>query len=212
MMTSMLQEMDDIASMVIQEPPSSPSQMPCLRRKCRQLSEGVWSPSAVLWMHSFVARYPADVHCAAIASPSPGACTGLRHPGHRTGGGHPPVPPAPLRHDHVDPGHVEVERGEGSGSGQPPVDAFDSPNLDMPSFSLGLMPASQFSEFWAPPPRGTTGSSTPHQPISQASSSDEEEWADDMDGLQRYGFGHHVGKSLKFQIVDFKHSIFNLVC
>ncbi|KAI5677740.1 hypothetical protein M9H77_08690 [Catharanthus roseus] len=29
-------------------------------------------------MHSFAARYPADVHCAAVVSPSPGACTGLR--------------------------------------------------------------------------------------------------------------------------------------
>ncbi|KAI5662072.1 hypothetical protein M9H77_21395 [Catharanthus roseus] len=66
--------------------------------------------------------------------------------------------------------------------------------------------------FRAPPPSGTAGSSTPHQPISQASSSDEEEWADDMDGVQHYGFGHRVGKNLKFQIVQFKHNIFNLVC
>ncbi|KAI5657063.1 hypothetical protein M9H77_25856 [Catharanthus roseus] len=115
--------------------------------------------------------------------------------------------------------------GEGSGSGQPPVDPFDNPNLDIPSFNLGLTPADQslssvsgtsqtplppslgfasfqaphstfygFFGFRAPPPPGTAGSSTLHQPISQASSSDEEERANDMDGLKRYRFGHRVGK------------------
>ncbi|KAI5666613.1 hypothetical protein M9H77_16466 [Catharanthus roseus] len=148
-----------------------------------------------------------------------------RQPGRGTGGGRPLVPPFPHRHEHIGPGHVEVERGEGFGGGQPTVDLFDSPNLDIPSFSLGLTPAFQslpsgsrtsqmpplpclgfasfqaphstsfgFFGFRAPPPPGTTGSSTPHQPISQASSSDEEERADDMDGVQHYGFGHRVGK------------------
>ncbi|KAI5658224.1 hypothetical protein M9H77_27017 [Catharanthus roseus] len=128
-------------------------------------------------------------------------------------------------HKHVDLGHAVVERGEGSGSGQPFGDPFGSPNLDMPSFSLGLTPASQslpsgsgtsqmppalglgfasfqsphsapygFSEFRVPPPPSTAVSSTPHQPISQASSSDEEEREDDMDGVQHLGFGHRVGK------------------
>ncbi|KAI5662195.1 hypothetical protein M9H77_21518 [Catharanthus roseus] len=120
-----------------------------------------------------------------------------RQPGHGAGGRHPPVPPFPHRHEHVDPGHVEVERGEGSGGGQPTVDPFDSPNLDIPSFSLSLTPASQsllsgFGTSQMPPP--PAGSSTPHQPISQASSSDEKERADDMDGVQHYGFGHRVGK------------------
>ncbi|KAI5682869.1 hypothetical protein M9H77_04097 [Catharanthus roseus] len=120
---------------------------------------------------------------------------------------------------------VEVERVEGSGGGQPTIDPFDSPNLDIPSFSLGLTQPSQslpsgskilqmppppvlrfapfqspqstsfgVSRFRAPPPPGTAGSSTPHQPISQASSSDEEERMDDIDIVQHYGFGHRVGK------------------
>ncbi|KAI5678204.1 hypothetical protein M9H77_09154 [Catharanthus roseus] len=38
-----------------------------------------------------------------------------------------------------------------------------------------------FFGFRSLPPPGTVGSSTSHQPISQASSSNEEEWADDMD-------------------------------
>ncbi|KAI5683882.1 hypothetical protein M9H77_05110 [Catharanthus roseus] len=141
------------------------------------------------------------------------------------GGGLPPVPPSPDRHEHIDPGHVDVERGEGFGGGQPTIDLFDSPNLDIPSFSLGLTQPSQslssgsgtlqippppilgfapfqsphstsfgFFEFHAPPPSGTTGLFTPHQPILQTSSSDEEERTDDMDVLQHYGFGHRVGK------------------
>ncbi|KAI5653836.1 hypothetical protein M9H77_31023 [Catharanthus roseus] len=75
-----------------------------------------------------------------------------RQPGRGAGGGRPPVPHFPSRHGHADVGHVEVERGEGSaevergegsGGGHPPIDPFDSPNLDTPSFSLGLMPPSQ---------------------------------------------------------------------
>ncbi|KAI5667076.1 hypothetical protein M9H77_16929 [Catharanthus roseus] len=128
-------------------------------------------------------------------------------------------------HEHVEHGHVEVKRGEGSRGGQPTIDLFDSPNLDIPSFILCLTPASQtlpsgsgtsqtpplpglgftsfqashstsfrFFGFRAPPPPGTAGSSTPHQPISQASSSDEEERADDIDSIQHYRFGHRVGK------------------
>ncbi|KAI5663620.1 hypothetical protein M9H77_22943 [Catharanthus roseus] len=148
-----------------------------------------------------------------------------RQPGRGAGGGRPPVLPFPQRHEHVDPGHVEVERGEGSGGGQSTVDLFDSLNLDIPSFSLGLTPASQslpsgsgtlqtppplglrfasfqaphstsfgFFGFRAPPPSGTAGSSTSHKPISQASSFDEEERVDDIDGVQHYGFGHRIGK------------------
>ncbi|KAI5647496.1 hypothetical protein M9H77_33501 [Catharanthus roseus] len=187
MMTSVLQEVDNIASVVIREPPSSPSQMAVVYGLHRRF----------FGMHSFAARYPADVPCAAVATPSLGARTGPRYPGHGAGGGRPPVPPAPERQEHVDPGHVVLERGEGSGSGQPTVDPFYSPNLDMPSFSLGLTPASQsllsgsgtsqllpapglgyasfqsphstsygFFGFRAPSPPGTFSSSTPHQPIS----------------------------------------------
>ncbi|KAI5668350.1 hypothetical protein M9H77_18203 [Catharanthus roseus] len=74
-----------------------------------------------------------------------------RQPGRGAGGGRPTVPSFLHRHEHVDPGHVEVERGEGFGGGQP-------------------------------------------TPISPASSSDKEERADDMDGVQHYGFGHRVVK------------------
>ncbi|KAI5668517.1 hypothetical protein M9H77_18370 [Catharanthus roseus] len=72
----------------------------------------------------------------------------------------------------------------GSGRSQmPPVPssgftAFQSPN---PS-------AYGFGRFSAPPPPGTAGASIPHQPISQVSSSDEEE------GQDALGRRHRVGK------------------
>ncbi|KAI5666127.1 hypothetical protein M9H77_15980 [Catharanthus roseus] len=148
MMTSMLQEVGDMTSVVIQEPLTDPSQMTVGARS---------------------------------------------QPGRGASGGRPPVPSFPDRHEHVDLGHVEVESGEGSGGGQSTIDPFDNPNLDIPSFSLGLTPTSYslpsgfgtsqmpppsglgfvsfqspystsfgFFGFRAPPPPGIAGSSTPH--------------------------------------------------
>ncbi|KAI5653894.1 hypothetical protein M9H77_31081 [Catharanthus roseus] len=97
----------------------------------------------------------------------------------------------------------------GSGTSQTPP----PPGLGFASFQAPPHSTSyRFSGFRAPPPPGTADSSTPHQPISHGSSSDEKEQADDMDSIQHYGFGHYVGKNLNFQIVQFKHNIFNLVC
>ncbi|KAI5678762.1 hypothetical protein M9H77_09712 [Catharanthus roseus] len=128
-----------------------------------------------------------------------------RYTGREAGAGRPPVPPAPQRQEYVDPHPAVVERGEGSGGGQHYVDPFDSPHLDMPSSSLGLIsPYSGFTAFQsphpsvygfgrfrAPPPPGTADASTPHQPISQASSSDEEE------GQDALGRGHRGKHSRK---------------
>ncbi|KAI5658061.1 hypothetical protein M9H77_26854 [Catharanthus roseus] len=144
-----------------------------------------------------------------------------RQPGRGAGDGRPPifpVPPFPGRNGHVDPGHVEVGRGEGSGGGYPPIDPFDSLNLDIPSFSLGLTPSSQSLpsgfgtlqmppppglRFRAPPPPGIAGSSTPHQPVLQPCSSDEEERTDNTDDVQHLGFGHRVGnKTMRFTPSD----------
>ncbi|KAI5669513.1 hypothetical protein M9H77_19366 [Catharanthus roseus] len=73
-----MMEVDDMASVVIQEPPSFPSQMAVFAKK----------------VQTIIRR-------------------GAREePGRGAGGGHPPVPPFPGRHEHVDPGHVEVEREE----------------------------------------------------------------------------------------------------
>ncbi|KAI5654069.1 hypothetical protein M9H77_31256 [Catharanthus roseus] len=122
---------------------------PCLRRKCRRLSGGTFlvQPSR---------RRPRE-HASDHGARGVKRCA-RRHPGRGAGGRCPPVPPAPERHKRVDPGHVEVENGEGSGSGQPPVDPFDGLNLDMPSFSLGLTLTSQSL------PSGSGTSQTPPPP------------------------------------------------
>ncbi|KAI5673812.1 hypothetical protein M9H77_14176 [Catharanthus roseus] len=92
-----MMEVDDMASVVIQEPHSSPSQMHDIQQTFPV------QPSR---------RHPLEhVPDRGAHGVKKGA---RRHPGHGAGDGRPPVPPAPERHKHVDPGHVEVERGEGS--------------------------------------------------------------------------------------------------
>ncbi|KAI5673607.1 hypothetical protein M9H77_13971 [Catharanthus roseus] len=113
--TSILMEVDDMASMVIQEPPSSPSQMAVFAKKSL-------------------------------------------------------------------PGGSETLRG-------PPPPGLGFALIQSPHHtSLG------FSSFHVPPPPGIAGSSTPHQPMSHASSSEEEERKNDTDNVQHLGFGHRVGK------------------
>ncbi|KAI5669499.1 hypothetical protein M9H77_19352 [Catharanthus roseus] len=224
MMTFMLQEVDDMASVVIQEPPSSPSLMAVFAKKVQTIIRRCMVS---------IARYPLDISSTTVVSPSLGARTdrgasrvkrgARRQLGRGAGGGCPPVPHFPGGPGHADPRLVEIEKG--IWCGHPPVDQFNNPNLHIPSFSLGLTQPSQsllgglgtlrappppdigfapfqspastslgFSLFCAPPPPGTAGSSTPHQPIFQASSSDDEEQTDDTDDVQHFGFGYRVGK------------------
>ncbi|KAI5674108.1 hypothetical protein M9H77_14472 [Catharanthus roseus] len=63
-----------------------------------------------------------------------------------------------------------------------------APSLGFTAFQSLNPSAYGFGRFSAPPPPGTAGASTPHQPISQASSSEEEE------GQDALGRGHRVGK------------------
>ncbi|KAI5672529.1 hypothetical protein M9H77_12893 [Catharanthus roseus] len=117
-------------------------------------------------------------------------------------GGRPPVPHFPGRHGHANPRHA-VERGEFG---------FDAtflviyrwmrdilhvpppPGLGFAPFHSPYYTSLGFSSFCAPPPPGIAVSFTPYQPISHASSSDEEEQTDDMTHVQHLGFGHCVGK------------------
>ncbi|KAI5662069.1 hypothetical protein M9H77_21392 [Catharanthus roseus] len=230
MMTSMSHEVDDMASVAIREPPSSPSQMAAVLKKVQTIirrcmvsiggtlgcTPSQYDIQVTFPVQSSRRRPREHILDRGVCGVKRGA---RRHPGREAGTGRPPVPPAPQRQEHVDPGPAVVERGEGYGSSQQYVDLFDSPHLDMPSYNLGLTPDSQslpsgsgtsqmplasdlgcaafqslhslaygFSRFRAPPLPGTAGSSTPHQPISQASSSDKEE------GQDALGHGHRVGK------------------
>ncbi|KAI5672075.1 hypothetical protein M9H77_12439 [Catharanthus roseus] len=82
--------------------------------------------------------------------------------------------------------HV-LDRGADASSASLGFTAFQSPN---PS-------AYGFGKFSTPPPPGTAGALTSHQPISQASSSDEEE------GQEALGRGHRVGtKTVRFTPSD----------
>ncbi|KAI5671689.1 hypothetical protein M9H77_12053 [Catharanthus roseus] len=118
-----------------------------------------------------------------------------RHPSRRAGVGRPLVPPAPQRQEHVDPGTAVVERGEGSGSDPQSLPSGSGTSKMPPAPSSGFAAfqsphpsAYGFPRFRAPPPPGTASSSMPHQPISQASSSDEEE------GQDALGREHRVRK------------------
>ncbi|KAI5661271.1 hypothetical protein M9H77_20594 [Catharanthus roseus] len=241
-----LPEVDDMTSVVIREPPSSPSQMTVVMKKVQTIIRRYMvsiggtlgcTPS----QHDIQQMFPVQLSRRrpwehVLDRGARGVKRGARrHPGHGVGGGRPSIPPAPVRLEHVNPGHAVVERGEGSGSGQLTGDPFGSPNLDMPSFSLDLTSASQslpsgsgtsqmppagglgfasfqsphstayrFSGFRAPPPLGTASSSTPHWPISQASSSEENERQEDMDGVQRLCSSHHpTGLSYNYYFIVF---------
>ncbi|KAI5648698.1 hypothetical protein M9H77_34703 [Catharanthus roseus] len=170
--TSMLQEVDDMASVAIREPPSSPSQIAAVMKK----------------VQTIIRRCMVSIGDRGARGVKRGA---RRHLGRGAGAGRPPIPPAPQRQEHVDPGPAVIERDPqslpiGFGTSQmPPV-----PNSGFVAFQSPHPSAYGFPGFRAPPPLGTAGSSTPHQPISQASSSDKEEG---QDALSR---GHRVGKKI----------------
>ncbi|KAI5677668.1 hypothetical protein M9H77_08618 [Catharanthus roseus] len=151
-----MMEVDDMASVAIREPPSSPSQIVAVMKKVQTIIRRCMvsiggtldcTPS----QHDIQATFPVQPSCRRPREhvPDRGACgvkrAPRRHPGRGAGAGRPPVPPAPQRQEHVDPYPAVVERAYG------------------------------FGRFRAPPPPGTAGASMPHQPISQASSSVEEE-------------------------------------
>ncbi|KAI5657755.1 hypothetical protein M9H77_26548 [Catharanthus roseus] len=106
--TSMLQELDDMASVTI-------------IRRCMVSLGGTLgcTPS----QHDIQQTFPLQpsrrrprehVPDQGARGVKKGTC---RQPGRGASGGHPPIPPFLDRHEHVDPGHTEVERGEGSGAG-----------------------------------------------------------------------------------------------
>ncbi|KAI5675437.1 hypothetical protein M9H77_06387 [Catharanthus roseus] len=122
----------------------------------------------------------------------------------------------------------ERSRGRGLGDlgSSYQVEPFDSLDIDMPSFSLGLTQPTQShppisytpappslgfssfqsphppsigsSSFQVPPPPHAVGSSTPHMPISIASSSyldeHDDEPTDVVTPVQQLRFGYRVGK------------------
>ncbi|KAI5663216.1 hypothetical protein M9H77_22539 [Catharanthus roseus] len=164
-----MMEVDDMATEVIQGSPSSPTEVASFAKKVQTIIR-----RCMVSTGGTLGCTPSqqDIHMTFLVQPS--RCRPRE------------LVPDRGRHEHVDPEH-EVERDEESGGrghvhghvwASHHVDLFDSPDLDMPSFSLGLTPPSMslpgFSSFLAPPLPGTADSSTPYQPILYESSSDEE--------------------------------------
>ncbi|KAI5677801.1 hypothetical protein M9H77_08751 [Catharanthus roseus] len=159
-------------------------------------------------LHSISARNSTDISNRGGREVKRGT---RRLPGGRACGGRPLVP-SDFGRGHADLGRRR-EMGEGSGgrglgdlSFSYQVKPFDSLDLGLPSFSLGLMPPI-YSSFQASPPPYTVGSSTQRMPISTASSSDSDKHddapTDVVTPAQQLGFGHHVGKkTTRFTLSD----------
>ncbi|KAI5678599.1 hypothetical protein M9H77_09549 [Catharanthus roseus] len=205
------QEVDDMTSGVIQEPPSSPSQFASFAKKVQTIirSRCVAVLRSPYWTGVLMELRGALTDCL-VAGPR-----SWRRDGEGSGG-----------------------RGLGDLGSSYQVEPFDSPELGMPSFSLSLMqltqshpptsytslppdlgfslfqsphppsigsssfqaslaPRTESSSFHVPPPPYTVGSFIQHMPISTASSSDSDEHDDEpMDMVtpaQQLGFGHRVG-------------------
>ncbi|KAI5673383.1 hypothetical protein M9H77_13747 [Catharanthus roseus] len=117
--TSMLQEVDDMASVVIQEPPTDPSQMAVFAKKVQTIIRRCMvsiggTLDCTSSQHDIQQIFPVQPsrHHSREHVPNRGA-GGVKKSARRG----PSVSPFLDRHEHVDPGYVEVERGEGSGGG-----------------------------------------------------------------------------------------------
>ncbi|KAI5657708.1 hypothetical protein M9H77_26501 [Catharanthus roseus] len=193
-----MMEVDDMASMAIREPSSSPSQMTAVMKKVQTI------------IRRCMVSIEGHVPCSAVASrrrprehvPDRGA-RGVkrgarRYLGRGAGAGHVGMHSTKAPHVDSDPTVVEMDMPSyslgltpdpqslpsGSGTSEMPP----APSLGFAAFQSPYSSAYGFPGVRAPPPPGTAGSSTPHQPISQASSSDEEE------GQDALGRGHRVGR------------------
>ncbi|KAI5678591.1 hypothetical protein M9H77_09541 [Catharanthus roseus] len=114
MITSMLPEVDDMASVVIQQPHADPSQMVVFAKKVQTIIRRcIVSIGSTLGctpsQHDIQQTFPIQPsrHRPQEHVPDRGALgvkRGARKQlGRGAGGGRPPVPPVPHRHEHVDP-------------------------------------------------------------------------------------------------------------
>ncbi|KAI5667569.1 hypothetical protein M9H77_17422 [Catharanthus roseus] len=195
---NMILEVDDMASVAIQQPPANPSQMAVFAKKVQTI---MWrcmvsigstlgcTPSQHDIQQTFSVQLSLRRPREHVLDRGARGVKRVarRQPDCGVGGGRPPVPPIPHSLG-LTQASQSLPSGFGTSQTPPP------PGLGFDSFQAPHFTSFEFLGFRAPPLPGTAGSSTPHQPVSQASSSDEEERADDMDVVQHYGFGHRVGK------------------
>ncbi|KAI5653773.1 hypothetical protein M9H77_30960 [Catharanthus roseus] len=181
MMTSMLQEVDDMASLVIQEPPSSPSQMVVVMKKVQTIIRRCMvSISGTLGcihsQHDIQQTFPVQ----------PSRCRPWEHVPDRGARG---VKRGARRHpgveQEVDALFTSCSRKTQTCRPRPcsGLDGFlitshwirDVPVASRARFRICLVSITTFN-------------------ILRASSSDEEEREEDIDGVHHFGFGHRVGK------------------
>ncbi|KAI5675983.1 hypothetical protein M9H77_06933 [Catharanthus roseus] len=228
MMTSMLQEVDDMTTGVLEGPPSSPTRHP-IQLLRRHPQESV--PSMV---KRGVHKLP-NVRARRERAPAPPYSGGRRrgdpkHGGERGGGsggrGH-AYHGSYVSHDPFDSprrdaltfslGLIQVALSHLSGAGTSyvPPDKFDSPDtsyVQPPPSVRGMpyappCPSTVGLSFDAPLPPGTAGSSIPYMPIFRVSSFDSEEHGDeptdDVTPAQQLGFRHRIGKkTTRFTLSD----------
>ncbi|KAI5681138.1 hypothetical protein M9H77_02365 [Catharanthus roseus] len=179
--TSMLQEVEDMASAVIQEPPSSLSPMAIFAKKVQTIIRRCMT-FPIQPLHHRPQEHVPDWGARGVKWGT------RRQPDRGAGGGRPPVPSFSGRHEQC--------RSQACKGGGRHCKCLPLPILGFVPFQSPHPTSFGFSGFCAPSPPGTAGSPTPHQPISQVSSSDEEERTDDTDVIQHLGFRHRVGKKI----------------
>ncbi|KAI5682937.1 hypothetical protein M9H77_04165 [Catharanthus roseus] len=224
MMTSTLQKVNDMASMVIQEQPSSPSQMTIFAKKVQTIfwrcmvsigSTLGCTPSP----HDIQQTFPVQSSRCHPREPVPdwgarGVKRGARRlPSGGAHGGRPPAPPD-LGRGHTDPGRGgemgegSVGRGLGDLGSSYQVELFDSLSHPPTSY-VPPPPGLGISSFQSPHPLGI-GSSSFQAPLAQrivTSSSDSDKHNDEPTNVvtpeQQLGFGHRaVKKTIRFTPSD----------
>ncbi|KAI5657088.1 hypothetical protein M9H77_25881 [Catharanthus roseus] len=200
-----MMEVDNIASMVIQEPPLSPSQMVVFAKKVQMIirstisnrhftynrhvavhgsmyGTGVLVELRGALVDSLVMEQEVDTLLSLLFPTDPDMQT-----------------PDTSRWREVRDLEIDIlllglmQPSQSLPDGSWTLRAPPPPGLGFFPFQSPVGTSLGFSSFRAPPPLGTAGSSTLHQSISQASSSDEEERTDDTNDVQHLGFGHRVG-------------------
>ncbi|KAI5682092.1 hypothetical protein M9H77_03320 [Catharanthus roseus] len=192
-----MMEVDDMASRVIQEPLSSPSQIASFAKKVQTIIRMCMvsiggTLGCTTSQHNIQQTFLVQPSRRRPQEPVPdrgarGVKRGARRlPGGGARGGRSLAPPD-LGRGHINPGRGG-EMGEAYGGRELrdlgssyQVEPFDSLDLGMPSFTLGLMPPTQSHPpiSYAPPPSYAVGSSTQYMPISTTSSSDSDEHDDE---------------------------------
>ncbi|KAI5652513.1 hypothetical protein M9H77_29700 [Catharanthus roseus] len=201
-----MMEVDDMATGVLERPPSSPTQFASFAKKVqtiiRRCMVSIGSTlGCTLSQHSIQQTFPVQPSRRHPRKPV------LKRGAHGVKRGARRLPPARHVKDALLPLLIWANED------------IQNPNVEEREFGFGatcavtskwighLPSGTVGSSFQAPSSPGIAGLSTPHMPISYASLSDsdehDDERTDDVTPTQQLGFGHHVGeKTTRFTPSD----------